>query len=89
MEQRIEWRLLPQLVDPDHEWQLFDQGGLAFALGEAQRWVRVRCLQEVLMAEMFQELSLASRGLLAWLAWDLEIDVKAIVAGKDNPDRPR
>ena len=64
MEQRIEWRSKRlKLVDPDHEWQLFDEGGLAFAWGSSA--LGPRAMREA-DGEMFQELSLVS-GLLAWL----------------------
>jgi hypothetical protein len=84
MEQRIEWRSKRlKLVDPDHEWQLFDEGGLAFAWGSSA--LGPRAMREA-DGEMFQELSLVS-GLLAWLAWDLEIDVKAAVERTTPIDR--
>lgn len=76
MEQRVEWRSKHlKLIDPDDEWYLFDEGGLALGWGSSA--LGPRSLKEG-ADEMFQELSLAS-GLLAWLAWDLEIDVRAEV----------
>jgi hypothetical protein len=74
MEQRTEWRSKHlKLVDPDHEWQLFEDGGLALAWSSES--LGPRALKEG-HGESFQELSLAA-GLLAWLAWDTEIDVLA------------
>ena len=76
MEQRTEWRSEHlTLVDPDHEWVLFEAGGLALA------WGRSSMAPEALRegdGERFQELSLAI-GLLAWLAWDVAIDVRSAV----------
>jgi hypothetical protein len=74
MEQRTEWRSKHlKLVNPDHEWQLLEAGGLALAWSSAS--LGPRALNEG-HGESFQELSLAI-GLLAWLAWDTEIDVAA------------
>jgi hypothetical protein len=74
MEQRTEWRSKHlKLVDPDHEWQLFEAGGLA--LGWNSESLGPRAVKEG-YGESFQELSMAT-GLLAWLAWDTEIDVVA------------
>jgi hypothetical protein len=76
MEQRTEWRSKHlKLVDPDHEWQLFEDGGLALAWNSAS--LGARALKES-HGESFQELSLAT-GLLAWLAWDSEMDVSAVL----------
>ena len=76
MEQRTEWRSKHlTLVDPGHEWLLFEAGGLALA------WGRSSMAPEALRegdGERFQELSLAI-GLLAWLAWDVALDVRAAV----------
>lgn len=74
MEQRTEWRSKRlKLVDPDHEWQLFDAGALALAWSSES--LGPRAVREG-HGESFQELSMAA-GLLAWLAWDTEIDVVA------------
>jgi hypothetical protein len=74
MEQRTEWRSKHlKLVDPDHEWLLLDAGGLALAWSGSS--LGPRALTEG-GGEPFQELSLAT-GLLAWLAWETEIDVTA------------
>ena len=76
MEQRTEWRSKHlTLVDPDHEWLLFEAGGLALAWGSSS--MAPEALREG-DGELFQELSLAI-GLLAWLAWDVAIDVRAAV----------
>jgi hypothetical protein len=93
MEQRTEWRSKHlKLVDPDHEWLLFEAGGLALAWGGSS--LGARALQEG-DCEPFQELSLAT-GLLAWLAWEMEIDVRSAVERtspidldqEDDPWRP-
>lgn len=76
MEQRTEWRSKHlKLVDPDHQWLLLEAGGLALAWGRSS--LGTRALQES-DGEPFQELSLAI-GLLSWLAWDVEIDVRAAI----------
>jgi len=76
MEQRTEWRSKHlKLVDPDHEWLLFEAGGLALTWGVSS--LGPRALKEG-DGEPFQELSLAI-GLLAWLAWEAETDVRAAV----------
>ena len=76
MEQRTEWRSKHlKLVDPDHEWLLFEAGGLAVTWGGSS--LAPRALSEG-DGEPFQELSLAI-GLLVWLAWETEIDVRAAV----------
>jgi hypothetical protein len=76
MEQRTEWRSKHlTLVDPDDEWVLFEAGGLALAWGGSS--LAPRSLKEG-DGEPFQELSLAI-GLLAWLAWEMEINVRAAV----------
>ena len=76
MEQRTEWRSKRlNLVEAEDEWELLEEGGLA--LGWGGNALGARALQEG-DREPFQELSLAS-GLLAWLAWDVEIDVRAAV----------
>lgn len=76
MEQRTEWRSKHlKLVDPDHEWLLLEKAGLATAWGGSG--LGSRALSEA-GGEPFQELSLAI-GLLVWLAWEAEIDVKAAV----------
>lgn len=76
MEQRTEWRSKHlKLVDPDHEWLLLEAGGLALVWGGAS--LGPRALNEG-DGELFQELSMAV-GLLAWLVWDVEIDVKTAV----------
>jgi hypothetical protein len=74
MEQRTEWRSKHlKLVDPDHEWQLLETGGLALAWNSES--LGPRAVKEG-HGESFQELSMAT-GLLAWLAWDTELDVLA------------
>jgi hypothetical protein len=76
MEQRIEWRSKRlKLVDPDHEWLLFETASIATSWGGSA--LGPRALNEA-GGEPFQELSMAI-GLLAWLAWEAEIDVKAAV----------
>jgi len=76
MEQRIEWRSKHlTLVDSDHEWELFENATLAVSWGSTS--LIPRALQEG-DREAFKELSLAL-GLLVWLAWELDIDVKAAV----------
>lgn len=76
MEQRTEWRSKHlTLVDPDDEWELFEAGGLALAWGGSS--LAPRSLKEG-DGEPFQELSLAT-GLLAWLAWEMDINVRAAV----------
>ncbi len=76
MEQRIEWRSKHlKLVDNNHEWLLFETAGLATAWGGSA--LGPRAVSEA-GGEPFQELSLAI-GLLSWLAWEAEIDVKAAV----------
>ena len=74
MEQRTEWRSKHlKLVDTDHEWKLLEAGGLALAWSSES--LGPRALKEG-QGDSFQELSLTI-GLLAWLAWDTEIDVAA------------
>lgn len=74
MEQRTEWRSKHlKLVDTDHEWQLLEAGGLALAWNSES--LGPHALKEG-QGEPFQELSLTI-GLLAWLAWDTELDVSA------------
>jgi hypothetical protein len=83
MEQRVEWRskhLL--LVDSDHEWEIFEKGSLALTWGP-QALVS-RALQEG-DREPFKEISLAI-GLLAWFAWEVQVDVKAAVERKTPLD---
>ena len=76
MEQRTEWRTKRlRLVDPDHEWLLFESGALALAWGSSS--LSSLALQEG-DCEPFQELSL-SVGLLAWLAWDVNVDIRTAV----------
>jgi hypothetical protein len=76
MEQRTEWRSKHlKLVDPDHEWLLLKAGGLALAWGGSS--LAPRALKEG-DGEPFQELSVAI-GLLAWLAWETEINVRAAI----------
>jgi hypothetical protein len=84
MEQRTEWRSKHlKLVDPDHEWQLLEAGGLAVAWSGSS--LGPRALKEG-NGEPFQELSLAT-GLLAWLAWETEIDVAAALERTSPIDR--
>lgn len=83
MEQRVEWcskHLV--LVDSDHEWEIFEKGSLALTWG-AQALVP-RALQEG-DREPFKEISLAI-GLLGWLAWEVQVDVKAAVERKTPLD---
>jgi len=76
MEQRIEWRSKHlTLVHSDHEWDLFENATLALSWGRTA--LIPRALQEG-DGQAFKELSLAL-GLLAWLAWEMDIDVKAAV----------
>ena len=76
MEQRAEWRSRRlELVDRHHECQLFEDGGLALTWGNSS--LALEALKEG-DGEAFQELSLAI-GLLAWLAWDVAIDVRGEV----------
>jgi hypothetical protein len=76
MEQRTEWRSKHlKLVNPDHEWLLFETATLAIAWGGSG--LGPRAISES-GGELFQELSLTI-GLLAWLAWEADIDVKAAV----------
>ncbi len=76
IEQRTEWRSKHlKLVDPEHEWLLLEAGGLALAWSSSS--LGPRALKES-HGEPFQELSLAT-GLLAWLAWETEIDVAAAI----------
>ena len=76
MEQRAEWRSKHlKLVNPDDEWRLFEAGGLALTWGGSS--MAAEALREG-DGEPFQELSLAI-GLLAWLAWQVPVDVKAAV----------
>ena len=80
-EQRIEWRSKHlKLVDPDHERRLFEVGGLALTWGSSS--LGARALKEC-DGEPFQELSMAV-GLLGWLAWETELDVRAAVE-RTNP----
>ena len=80
-EQRIEWRSkYLKLVDLDHERRLFEVGGLALTWGSSS--LGPRALKEC-DGEPFQELSLAV-GLLGWLAWETELDVRAAVE-RTNP----
>ena len=76
MERRAEWRSKHlKLVNPDDEWRLFEAGGLALTWGSSS--MAAEALKEG-DGEPFQELSLAI-GLLAWLAWQVPVDVKAAV----------
>ncbi len=76
MEQRTEWRSKHlKLVDPDHEWLLLETAVLATYWGGSA--IGPRALSEA-GGEPFEELSLAI-GLLAWLAWEADIDVKAAI----------
>jgi hypothetical protein len=84
MEQRIEWRSKRlKLVDPDHEQFLLEKGGLALAWGSSS--LSSRALTEA-DGEPFQELSMAT-ALQAWLAWDVDIDVRAAVERAAQPKR--
>ena len=74
MEQRPEWRSKRlKLVDSGHERRLLEAGGLALAWDSSS--LGPRAITES-NDEPFQELSLAT-GLLAWLVWEIEIDVTA------------
>jgi hypothetical protein len=76
MEQRIEWRSKHlTLVHSDHEFELFENATVALSWGRTS--LIPRALQEG-DREAFKELSLAL-GLLAWLGWEVGIDVKAAV----------
>lgn len=74
MELRTEWRTKRlTLVDPDHQWKLLESGALALSWNASS--LAPRSLAET-NEEAYQELSLAT-GLLAWLAWETDIDVRA------------
>jgi hypothetical protein len=76
MEQRVEWRSKHlKLVDPDHEWLLFKTAALAIAWGGSG--LAPRAISES-GGELFEELSLTT-ALLAWLAWEADVDVKAAI----------
>jgi hypothetical protein len=71
--QRPEWRRAQlALVDPDDEWRLFEAAVLAVAWGDDA--LAPRAIAEA-GGEWFDELSMVT-GLLAWLAWDVEIDAE-------------
>lgn len=76
VEQRIEWRSKRlKRVEVSHEWLILDAGAMALF------WVSSSlgpCAIKETYDESFQELSMAT-GLLAWLVWDVAIDVKAAV----------
>jgi hypothetical protein len=83
MEQRVEWRSKHLvLVDSDHEWEIFEKGSLALTWGA--KALVPRALQEG-DREPFKEMSLAI-ALLAWLAWEMHVDVKAAVERKKPLD---
>ncbi|MBN1609946.1 MAG: hypothetical protein JW940_25185 [Polyangiaceae bacterium] len=69
--QRPEWRRTQlALVDPDDEWRLFEAAVLAVVWGADA--LAPRAIADA-GGEWFDELSMVT-GLLAWLAWDVEID---------------
>ena len=73
IEQRKEWRSKRlTLVDLDDERHLLEAGGLALAWDSSS--LAPRAITEN-SGEPFEELSVAT-GLLAWLAWEIEIDVE-------------
>ena len=77
MEQRTEWRSKHlKLVDQDDQWELLEAA--AFAVSWNTESLGPRAVQEA-NGEVFQELSMV-RGLLAWLAWETEVDVASALA---------
>jgi len=85
MEKRTEWRTRHlKLVDPNHQWQLFEVGALAVGWGCLA--LGPRSLKEG-DCEPFEELSLTV-GLLTWLAWDVGIDVVAAAATRTTLSEP-
>lgn len=69
--QRPEWRRTQRaLVDPDDEWRLFEAAVLAVVWGDGALAPRAMAEAD---GEWFDELSMVT-GLLAWLAWDVEVD---------------
>jgi len=73
VEQRPEWRRTHlMLVEPGDEWRLLEAAALAIAWGEDSLAPRAIVEAE---GEWFDELSIVI-GLLAWLAWDVEIDAE-------------
>ncbi|MBK7859639.1 MAG: hypothetical protein IPJ65_13680 [Archangiaceae bacterium] len=74
VEQRPEWRKTRlELVDRDDEWALFEAAVETVAWGDAS--LAARALAEG-GGEWFDELSMVM-GLLAWLAWDVQVDAEA------------
>lgn len=73
VEQRAEWRRRQLLlIDPNDKWRLFEEAVLAVFWGDGALGPRA-CAET--NGEGFDELSFVV-GLLAWLAWDLEVDVE-------------
>ena len=84
MEQRTEWRSRRlKLVDQQHEWQLLVAGGLAMTWGVSS--LARLAGPGVEDGGGFEELSIAV-GLLAWLAWDVEVDMGTTVEGEGAID---
>lgn len=80
VEQRPEWRKTRlELVDRDDEWQLFETSVEAVAWSDAS--LAARALAEA-GSEWFEELSMVM-GLLAWLAWDVEVDAEPAASDSD------
>jgi hypothetical protein len=76
VEQRVEWRSKRlKLVEVSHEWLILDAGAMALFWASSSLGP---CAIKETYDESFQELSMAT-GLLAWLVWDVAIDVKAAV----------
>ncbi len=73
VEQRPKWRRMRhELVDRADEWQLLQSAAVAVAWGPDG--LAARAIAEV-AGENFIELSMVA-GLLAWLAWDVETDIR-------------
>jgi hypothetical protein len=83
IEQRPEWRRAHAvLIDPDSKSRLFETGVLALAWGD--KALAPRAVTEA-GGVGFDELSLVA-GLLAWLAWDTEVDLEKALgrAGREG-----
>jgi hypothetical protein len=73
VEQRLEWRRRKlELIVKDDEWKLFEAAVLAVSWGKDALIQRAVAEAE---GEWFEELSIVL-GLLAWLAWEIEVDVE-------------
>ncbi len=72
-ERQPEWRTRKvKLVNPDDKWQLFKRATIATMWGSKSL---ARCALVETEGEPFEELSMVI-GQLAWLAWEVEIDVE-------------